>query len=153
MSRKRPKSLETNVYRKLWQLEHWAYTRVDAWKKSYRYSLINEFRGHITFAKNAYIAGFELLGRFKDDKVNYFRASMGELSIVESNMDHMISDDIGIMSKKEWAQAAALIDSIRVELTKLINSLNAKGAGGSESSNFGTESVSAGYKDAILESQ
>ena len=115
--RKRPKSLETKVYQKLWNLEHLSYTRADSWKKSYRYTLINEFREHITFAKNSY-------------------------------MDHMVMGDIGIVNKKEWSQIAGLIDSIRVELTKLINSLIAKGAGGSESLDFGIESVSAGNKDA-----
>ena len=60
--RKRPISLETDVYRKLWDLEHKAYLRAHAWKKSYRYTLIDEYRQHITFAKNAYITGYEMLG-------------------------------------------------------------------------------------------
>ena len=77
-----------------------------------------------------------------------YKASIGELSIVESNMDHMMANDIGIMSEKEWAENAILIDSIRVGLARLINSLNANGTGGSESLNFGTESASAGNKDA-----
>ena len=146
--RKRPISLETDVYRKLWELEHKAYLRAHAWKKSYRYTLIDEYRQHITFAKNAYITGFEMLVRFKEEKVQCYKASIGELSIVESNMDHMMANDIGIMSEKEWAENAILIDSIRVGLARLINSLNANGTGGSESLNLGTESASAGNKDA-----
>ena len=148
MQRKRPKSLETKVYQKLWNLEHLSYTRADSWKKSYRYTLINEFREHITFAKNSYIAGYEIRGKFKNEKLKYFNYSLAELSIVESNLDHMVMGDIGIVKEKEWSQIAGLIDSIRVELTKLINSLIAKGAGGSESLDFGIESVSAGNKDA-----
>jgi hypothetical protein len=80
--------------------------------------------------------------------VKCYKASIGELSIVESNMDHMMANDIGIMSEKEWAENAILIDSIRVGLARLINSLNANGTGGSESLNLGTESASAGNKDA-----
>ena len=148
MQRKRPKSLETDVYNKLRQLEKYAHVRGDKWKKSYRYTLIDEFRKHITFAKNAYIYGYEKLKRFRDEKEGCYMAAMAELSIVESNMDHMMSDEIGIMSEKDWADTAILIDSIRVGLAKLINSLNATGAGGSESPNHGTESVSAGNKDA-----
>lgn len=149
MPRKRPKSLETDVYRKLWQLEHYAYMRGHLWKKSYRFTLIDEFRQHITAAKNAYILGYEILLRYKGEKVKCYNAALAELSAVESNMDHMIADDIGIMSEKEWANTAILIDSIRVELTKLINSLNApKGTGGSESLDHGTGSESAGNKDA-----
>lgn len=148
MPRKRPKSLETEVYRKLWQLEHYAYVRCHMWKKSYRYTLIDEFRQHITAAKNAYILGYETLLRFRNEKTKCYNAAIAELSAVESNMDHMIADDIGIMSEKDWANAAVLIDSIRVELAKLINSLNAKGTGGSESLDFGTGSESAGNKDA-----
>ena len=102
--RKRPISLETDVYRKLWELEHKAYLRAHAWKKSYRYTLIDEYRQHITFAKNAYITGFEMLVRYKEEKVQCYKASIGELSIVESNMDHMMANDIGIMSEKEWAE-------------------------------------------------
>ena len=148
MPRKRPKSLETDVYRKLWTLENYAYKRALAWKKTFRYTLIEEFRQHITYAKNAYITGYEMLGRFKEEKARCFKAALGELSIVESNMDHMVSDGINIMSEKDWANVAIQIDSIRVELAKLINSLNAKGAGGSESLDFGIESVSASNKDA-----
>ena len=148
MPRKRPKSLETEVYRKLWQLEHYAYVRGHMWKKSYRYTLIDEFRQPITAAKNAYILGYETLLRFRNEKTKCYNAAIAELSAVESNMDHMIADDIGIMSEKDWANAAILIDSIRVELAKLINSLNAKGTGGSESLDFGTGSESAGNKDA-----
>lgn len=147
MPRKRPKSLETNVYRKLWELENYAYVRAHLWKKTYRFTLIDEFRQHITLAKNAYIFGFELLVRFRNEKAKYYNAAIAELSAVESNMDHMISDQIGIMSEKDWAQAAILIDSIRIELTKLINSLTAKGAGGSESLDYGIGSESAGNKD------
>jgi len=80
--RKRPISLETDVYRKLWELEHKAYLRAHAWKKSYRYTLIDEYRQHITFAKNAYITGFEMLVRYKEEKVQCYKASIGELSIV-----------------------------------------------------------------------
>ena len=50
--------------------------------------------------------------------------------------------------EKEWAENAILIDSIRVGLARLINSLNANGTGGSESLNLGTESAYAGNKDA-----
>lgn len=148
MPRKRPKSLDTDVYRRLWKLEHWAYLNGIKWKKTFKHDLIKEFREHVTFAKNAYITGYELLGRYKEEKARCFRASLGELSIVESNMDHMVAPDLGIMSDKAWAEAAMQIDSIRVELSKIINSLNAKGAGGSESLDFGTESVTTGYKDA-----
>ena len=117
-------------------------------KKTYRYSLIEEFRQHITFAKNAYITGFEMLGRFHDEKARCFKAALGELSLVESNMDHMIAPDLGIMSDKMWAEAAMQIDSIRVELSKLVSSQNAKGAGGTDSSNYGTGRDTAGHKDA-----
>ena len=92
------------MYRKLWELEHKAYLRAHAWKKSYSYTLIDEYRQHITFAKNAYITGYEMLMRYKEEKAQCYKASIGELSIVESNMDHMMANDIGIMSEKEWAE-------------------------------------------------
>lgn len=66
----------------------YAYVRGDKWKKSYRYTLIDEFRKHITFAKNAYIYGYEKLKRFRDEKEDCYMAAMAELSIVESNKDY-----------------------------------------------------------------
>ena len=78
MPRKRPKSLETDVYRKLWQLEHYGYVRIHLWKKSYRYTLIDDFRQHITAAKNAYVLGYEILLRFRNDKVKCYNAAHGE---------------------------------------------------------------------------
>jgi hypothetical protein len=62
-------------------------------------------------------------------------------------MDHMIADQFCIMSEKEWAQAAEMIDDIRVGLSRLTSSLT-KSVGGSELPIFGEEGVSADYKDA-----
>lgn len=133
MPRIKPKSLETEIHRKLWSFEHWAYLNSIKWKKTFRHDLIKEFREHITYAKNAYITGYEMLGRYHEEKLQCFKATLGELSIVESNMDHMVAPDLGIMSDKTWAEAAQQIDSIRVELSKLINSLNAKAPVGQHS--------------------
>lgn len=144
MPRKRPKSLDAPVVVQIRKLEAWAYINADGWKKSYRYTLVNEFRSHITNAKNAVIRAFELQNKHREEKGYLYSVAMGELSIVESNMDIMIMDEIGVMSEKAWAQAAQQIDDIRIGLSRLINSLNAKGASGSECLNFGTDSVSAG---------
>ena len=83
MPRKRPKSLETEVYRKLWQLEHYAYVRGHMWKKSYRYTLIDEFRQHITAAKNAYILGYETLLRFRNEKTKCYNAAIASSQATE----------------------------------------------------------------------
>ena len=144
MPRKRPKSLDAPIVVQLRQLEAWAYIKGDGWKKSYRYTLVNEFRSHITNAKNVVIRAFELQNKHRDEKGYLYSVALGELSIVESNMDVMIMNEIGIMSEKTWAEAAAMIDSIRVGLTRLINSLNAKSTSGSEYLDFGKDSVSAG---------
>ena len=148
MSRKRPESLDAPVVMQLRKLEAWAYLRCDQWKKSYRYTLVNEFRCHITTAKNNVITAFEMQNRYRDEKGYLYSHAMGELSIVESNMDIMIMDQFCIMSEKDWAEAAKQIDDIRIALSRLINSLSNKGTSGSESLNFGTESASAGHKDA-----
>lgn len=147
MPRKRPKSLDAPVVVQALTLEAWAYKRADQWKRSYRYTLINEFRSHITLAKNNIINAFELPNKCKEQKCMLYSAAMGALSIVESNMDIMIMPDFGIMSEKEWSEAAKMIDDIRVALARLINSLP-KGVSGSELPIFGEEGVTAGYKDA-----
>lgn len=146
MSRKRPKSLDAPVVIQVIQLEAWAYLRCDQWKKSYRYTLVNEFRTHITNTKNTIIRAFELSNKLKEEKSYLYSVALGELSIVESNMDIMIMNEINVMSEKEWAEVAKRIDDIRMALSRIQNSLN-KGVGGSECLNFGTDSVSANYKD------
>lgn len=146
MPRKRPKSLDAPVVMTARRLEAWAYLRCDQWKKQYRYTLVNDFRSHITAAKNELIRGFELHNRFKGEKLYHYNLAQTELALTESCMDIMIMDEFCIMSEKEWAQAAMQIDEIRMGLSRLANSLT-KGVGGSESSNCGTESVSANYKD------
>ena len=147
MIRKRPKSLDAPVVNKAIQLEIWAYTRCDQWKRSYRYTLVNEFRQHITAAKNEIITAFELQARLRNEKLYHYSRAITELSIVESNMDIMIHDNFNVMSEKEWEDCAEKIDGIRDGLSRLINSLT-KSASGSESPNFGTGSASADYKDA-----
>ena len=147
MLRKRPKSLDAPIVSQIIRLEMWAYKRCDQWKRKYRYTLVNEFRQHITAAKNEIITGFELHARLRNEKLYHYNRAVTELSIVESNMDIMINDDFNVMSEKEWADCAALIDGIRGGLSRLINSL-LKSDSGSEFPNCGTESVSADYKDA-----
>lgn len=147
MPRKRPKSLDAPVTNQAKRLEAWAYLRCDQWKRSYRFTLVNEFRIHITAAKNAIIHGLELQNRYKEEKIFHFRNAIAELSIVESNMDIMIMDSFCIMSEKEWSQAAQQIDDIRIGLSRLVNSL-AHGVSGSELPNLGTEGDPSDHKDA-----
>lgn len=147
MPRKRPKSLDAPVTTQVKRLEAWAYLRGDQWKRTYRFTLVNEFRIHITEAKNAIIHGLDTQNRYKEEKIYYFRKAIAELSIVESNMDIMIMDSFCIMSERDWSQAAAQIDDIRIAVSKLVNSLT-HGVGGSESPNFGTEGESTDHKDA-----
>jgi hypothetical protein len=147
MPRKRPKSLDAPVTNQVKRLEAWAYLRCDQWKRSYRYTLVNEFRIHITAAKNAIIRGLELQSRYREEKVYHFRSAFAELSIVESNMDIMIMDSFCIMSEKEWSQAAQQIDDIRIGLSRLVNSLT-HNVGESELPNLGTEGDSFDHKDA-----
>lgn len=148
MLRKRPKSLDAPIVTQAIRLEMWAYKRADQWKRKYRYTLVHEFRLHITAAKNKIITAFELHARLRNEKLYHYNRAITELSIVESNMDIMIYDDFNVMSEKEWAECAALIDGIRAGVSRLINSLISKCDSGSESPNFGTGSVSADYKDA-----
>ena len=147
MLRKRPKSLDAPVVSQTIRLEMWAYKRCDQWKRCYRYTLVNEFRQHITTAKNEIITGFELHSKLQREKLYHYNRAYTELSIVESNMDIMIYDDFNVMSEKEWAECAALIDGIRGGLSRLISSL-IKSDSGTDFPNFGTESVTTDYKDA-----
>lgn len=148
MLHRRPKSIDAPVINSLIKLEMWAYIRCDQWKKKYRWTLVNDFRQHITNAKVEAITGFELHAKLRNEKMVHYSNAYAELAIVESDMNIMVHPDIMVMSEKEWSDCAIQIDNIRDGLSRLINSLAAKGAGGSESLNFGTESASASYKDA-----
>lgn len=142
MLHKRPKALDAPIVNQLIRMEAKAYVRADQWRKKYRYTLVTEFRQHITIAKNETIVAFELQARYRDEKLYHYNRALAELTMVEANMDVMIMDEIGVMGEKEWAEFAQQIYGIRDGLSRLISSL-AKSAGGSESLNLGTESVSA----------
>lgn len=147
MSRKRPRSLEAPVTTQARRLEAWAYVRADQWKKKYRYTLIDEYRRSITYAKNEIITALELPNRFRSEKVVHYSHALAALVMAESNMDLMIMDQINVMSEKEWSQAAGMIDEIRNNLGKLINSLANKSVGESERPNLGTDGVNVDNKD------
>lgn len=146
MPRKRPKSLDSPIVVQARRLEAWAYLRCDQWKKQYRYTLVNEFRSHITEAKNEIIRAFELSNKFKKEKLYHYSKAQVELALTESNMDLMIMDEFGIMSEKDWAKAAMQIDDTRIGLSRLVYSLT-KGVGGSDSPECAMGSASADYKD------
>lgn len=130
------------------ELEKWVYIRGEEWKKKFRYSLVNEYRCCISRCKDEIITAFELPLRFREDKRNHYIAAQIELAKAEARMDLMIMPEIGVMSDKEWAQAAMLIDDIRVMLSRLVNSLCSKGVGGSDFPECAMESETADYKDA-----
>lgn len=145
MSRKRPKALDAPVVMQARRLEVWAYVRCDQWKRTYRHTLVNDFRKHITDAKNEIIRAFELPNKMRNEKAYHYNAALVELALMESCMDVMVADEIGVMSRKEWADVAERVDDMRTGLSRLVSSLN---KGGSESPNCGTGSASADYKDA-----
>ncbi len=147
MLRKRPPALDAQVVKQSIDLEAKSYLRCDQWKKKYRWTLVNDFRACITRAKTEIITAFELPNKFRDEKLFHYGLAQGALTVAESDMDIMIRDEFGVLSEKEWEEFAIMIYDIRGGLSRLINSL-AKSAGGSESLDFGKESVSAGYKDA-----
>lgn len=121
------------------RLEVWAYVHCDQWKRTYRHTLVNDFRKHITDAKNEIIRAFELPNKMRSEKAYHYNAALVELALVESCMDVMVADEIGVMSGKEWADVAERVDDMRIGLSRLVSSLY---KGGSESPNCGTGSAS-----------
>lgn len=130
------------------ELEKWVYIRGEQWKKKFRYSLVDEYRKCISKSKDEIITAFEIPNRWRARKQEHYAQAAIELAKAESRMDLMLMPEIGVMSDKEWAQAAAMIDDIRIALTRLTNSLNAKGIGGSDCPDCGMERETADYKDA-----
>lgn len=130
------------------ELEKWVYIRGEQWKKKFRYSLVDEYRKCISKSKDEIITAFEMPNRWRARKQEHYAQAAIELAKAESRMDLMLMPEIGVMSDKEWAQAAAMIDDIRIALTRLTNSLNAKGIGGSDCPDCGMERETADYKDA-----
>lgn len=148
MPRKRPRSLDSKVVMQARELEKWVYIRGEQWKKKFRYSLVDEYRKCISKSKDEIITAFEMPNRWRARKQEHYAQAAIELAKAESRMDLMLMPEIGVMSDKEWAQAAAMIDDIRIALTRLTNSLNAKGIGGSDCPDCGMERETADYKDA-----
>ena len=146
MPRKRPKSLDSQIVMKARELEKWVYIRGSEWKKKFRYSLVEEYRQSTSRCKDEIITGFELPKRYSEQKKIHYISAQIELVKAESRMDLMIAPEICIMSDKEWAQAAILIDDIRIGLSRLVNSLM-QGVGVSEPRDFGNEGENANHKD------
>lgn len=144
---KRPKSLDAPVVMQLHRLEAWAYLRCDQWKKKYRYTLVNDFRQHLTNAKNNAIRAFELSNRYKNEKAYLYNQSLADLTLAESCTDVMITVGIDIMSEKEWSNATEQIETIRVGLSRLVSSL-IKGVSGSDSPDYGKGRATANHKEA-----
>jgi len=140
MPRQRPKSIDAEVTKKLIAFEAYVYKRAENWKKLYRYTLIDEFRRHITSARLNTVAGLDYRMRYRSKKSTCFEDALVDLTLAESSMELMIQDEINIMSAAEWSECAARIDEVRINLSRLLSSLKASG---SESPNCGTETASA----------
>lgn len=123
-ARRKNKVLETDIVKLCHRLELLTYTLIDKWKKQYRYNLIESFRRHVENLRESTICGLRHDKNDKVQKLAYYNLSLCSLDNIEYLLELMVSNNFQIISNKEYANFAIIIDDIGIMVDRLIHSLN-----------------------------
>ena len=121
----RPKNkvLDTEVIRLCRKMEDKGYELYDLWKKSYRYTLITDFKNDLRDIRVNIIKAYTTDKRLPAGKLYYYGKAKAALSNMECDMEHMVGGNINIMSYSQWAEFAEIMDKISGMVEKLVNTL------------------------------
>lgn len=123
-ARRKNKVLETEVVRQCKELETRTYKLIDQWKKQYKYTLIESFRQHVENLRESTICGLRHDKTDKKQKLAYYNLSLCSLDNIEYLLEMMVGNSFQIMSNKQYADFAIIIDDIGIMIDRLIHSLN-----------------------------
>lgn len=121
----RPKNkvLDTEVIRLCRKMEDAGYALYDLWKKSYRYTLVSDFRSDLREIRVNIIKAYTTDKRLPAGKLYYYGKAKAALANMECDMEHMVGGNINIMSYSQWAEFAENMDKVSGMVEKLVNTL------------------------------
>lgn len=137
--RRKNKVLDTEVVRLCRRLEVITYELIDKWKKCYRYNLIESFRKHVENLRESTICALRCDKSKPNEKLIYYDLSLCSLDNIEYLLEIMVSPNFNIISNKQYADFAIIIDDIGIMVDRLIRYIN-KNIKTAESQNRDTES-------------
>ena len=124
MSKERKnKVLETEIVVLCKRLESMTYELMDVWKKQFKYTLIENFRRHVENLRESTICGLRHDKSDKKTKLAYYNLSLCSLDNIEYLLEMMVSNNFQIISNKQYADFAIIIDGIGTMTDRLIHSL------------------------------
>lgn len=121
----RPKNkvLDTEVIRLCRQMERMGYEFYDKWKKSYRYTLVSDFRQDLREIRVNIIKAYTTDKRLPAGKLYYYGKAKGALANAECDMEHMVGNPVNAMSYSQWADFAEIMDKVSGMVDKLVSTL------------------------------
>lgn len=117
------KVLETEVVKECRNLEVLTYALINKWKKTYRYTLTESFRRYVSNLRECVISGLRTDKTAPKVKMFYYDNGLCNLDNIEYLLEIMVSNSFNIISDKQFADFAILVDKIGGMIDKLMRSL------------------------------
>lgn len=122
--RRKNKVLDTEVVRLCRNMEVLTYSLMDKWKKQYKFTLIDSFRRHVENLRESTICALRCSKSNVQQKFNFYDLSLQSLDNIEYLLEIMVSGNFNVISNKQYADFAILIDDIGIMIDRLIRSLS-----------------------------
>lgn len=86
-------------------------------EKSYRYTLVSDFRQDLREIRVNIIKAYTTDKRLPAGKLYYYGKAKGTLANAECDMEHMVGNPVNIMSYSQWADFAEIMDKVPWTMT------------------------------------
>lgn len=126
LDRKVDKVLDTEIIKEIRKMERAVRKFALMWKKTYRYTDIEDFRKEVKAARMNIIKAFTMDKHMYMGKLYYYGLAKGNICNIECDMEDLASKEMNVMSDKQWAELAIYLDTVNEMLDKLVSSLEAK---------------------------
>jgi hypothetical protein len=120
------KVLSTDIVKQCFNLELLTYNLIDNWKKKYKYTLIEDLRKHVKELRECVICALRRDKNQIKEKLFYYDMSLYCLDNIEYLLEMMTQSSINVISNKQYADFAILVDDIGKSVDRLMHSLNKK---------------------------
>ena len=118
-ARRKNKVLATDIVKQCFKLEMLTYSLIDKWKKQYKYTLIESFRKHVENLREAVICALRCRKQDKERKLYFYDLAMCSMDNIEYLLELMVSGSFNIISNKQYADFAIIIDDIGIMIDRL----------------------------------
>lgn len=126
--KRRNKVLDTEIVKLCFKLEIITYKLMDLWKKRYKYTLTESFRRQVENLRESTVCALRYDKTYVQQKKDFYNLANSSLDNIEYMLEMMVSNELQIITNKQYAEIAEIVDEIGNMVDRLAHSLDKKQA-------------------------